>query len=98
MVRSVLPKTDVAGNSGLCGGKRPPCELYKLMKKTSTFKKRNLDEIYHIHKPLNCNSKNTVYLIECNQCWKQYTASSKTKLCYRANNNKSTHCKLKNKK
>ena len=26
-----------------------------------------------------CNSKNTAYLIECNQCWKQYTGSSKTK-------------------
>ena len=60
LVRSVLPKIDVAGNSGPCGGKRPPCELCKLMKKTSTFKKRNSDKIYHIHKPLSCNSKNTV--------------------------------------
>ena len=48
LVRSVLPKIDVAGNSGPCGGKRPPCELCKLMKKTSTFKKRNSDETYHI--------------------------------------------------
>ena len=39
LVRSVLPKIDVAGNSGPCGGKRPPCELCKLMKKASTFKK-----------------------------------------------------------
>ena len=36
--------------------------------------------------------------MECNQCWKQYTGSSKTKFCYRANNYKSTHCKFKNKK
>ena len=43
-------------------------KLRKLMKKTSTFKKRNSGEIYHINKPLNCNSKNTVYLIEYNQC------------------------------
>ena len=78
LVRSVLPKIDEADNSGPCGGKRPPCELCKLMKKTSTFKKRNSNEIYHIHQALNCNSKNTVYLIECNQCWKQYTGSSKT--------------------
>ena len=34
LVRSVLSKIDVAGNSGPCGGKRPPCELCKLMKKT----------------------------------------------------------------
>ena len=98
LVRSVLPKIDVAGNSGPCGGKRPPCELCKLMKKTSTFKKRNSDEIYHIHKPLNCNSKNTVYLIESNQCWKQCTGGSKTKFRYRANNYKSTHRKFKNEK
>ena len=70
----------------------------KLIKKTSTFKKRNSDEIYHIGKPVNWNSKKTVYLIECNQCWKQYTGSSKTKFRYRANNYKSTHRKFKNKK
>ena len=34
------------------------------MKKTSLFKKRNFDKIYHIHKPLYYNSKNTVYLTE----------------------------------
>ena len=37
LVRSVLPKIDVAGNSSPCGGKRHPCELCKLMKKTSTL-------------------------------------------------------------
>ena len=45
LVRSVLPKIDVAGNSGPCSGKRPPCELCKLMKKTSTFKKRNSNNL-----------------------------------------------------
>ena len=39
VVRSVLTKIDVAGNFDPCGGKRPLCELCKLMKKTSTFKK-----------------------------------------------------------
>ena len=48
LVRSDLPKIDVASNSGPCGGKRPPCELCKLTKKSSTFKKRNSEEIYHI--------------------------------------------------
>ena len=86
LAKSVLPKIDVAYNSGPCCGKWPPCELCKVMKKASTFKKRNSDEIYHIHKPFNCNSKNTVYLIECNQCWKQYTVTSKTKFRYRDNN------------
>ena len=49
LVRSVLPKIDVAGNSGPCSGKRSPCELSKLMKKTSIFKKQNSDETYNIH-------------------------------------------------
>ena len=67
LVRPVLPKIDVADKSGPCCGKRPPCELCKQMKKTSTFKKRNSEEIYHIHKPLNCNFKNTVECsnVEC---------------------------------
>ena len=86
LVKSVLPKIDAAYNSGPCRGKRPPCDLCKLMKKTLTFKKRNSDEIYHIHKPFNCNSKNKVYLIECNQCRKQYAVTSKTKFRYRDNN------------
>ena len=66
LVSLVLPKTEVAGISGLCDGKRPHCDLCKLMKKTLTFKKQNSDEIYYIHKRLNRNSKDTVYLIECN--------------------------------
>ena len=68
------------------------------MKKTSTFVKQNSGEIYRIHKPLNCNSKNTVSFIECNQFWKQYTGSTKTKIRYRANNYKSTNLKFKDKK
>ena len=52
LVRLVLPKIDVASNSGPYGGKRPPCELCKLMKKTSIFKKRNSDKTYNIHQAL----------------------------------------------
>ena len=66
------------------------------MKKTSTYKNRNSDEIYHIHKPLICNSKNTVYLLECDKCWKQNTGSSE--LRYRSNNYNSTHHEFKKKK
>ena len=54
---SVLPKIDIAGNSGPCGGKKLPCELCKLMKRASTFKKRNFDECYRIHQGLNCHPK-----------------------------------------
>ena len=60
LVRSVLPKMDVAGNSGSCGGKRPSCELCKLMKNTITFEKRNSDKFFHIYihvNDLNLNTK-----------------------------------------
>ena len=67
-------------------------------KKLQLLKSEILTEIYHINQALNYNSKNTVYLTECNQCWKQYIGSSKTKFRYRANNYKSTHRKFKNKK
>ena len=93
-----LPKIDESGNSGPYGGKRPHRELCKPMKKTSTFKKWHSDEIYHIHRLLNWNSKSKAYLIECNQYWKHYTGSSKIKFRYMANNYKSTHGKFKNKK
>ena len=33
LVGCILPKTDVADNSGPCVGKMSPCELCKLMKK-----------------------------------------------------------------
>ena len=57
------------------------------MKKTSTFKKRNSEEIYHIHKPLNCNFKNTVECsnVECIMLEKYF-------------GNPKTHRKFKNKK
>ena len=57
-------------------------------KQPSTSKKRNSDETHLIRKPLNCNFKNAVYLTECNQCWKQYTDSSKTTFRYGDNNYK----------
>ena len=96
LVKSVLPKINVAVNSGQCGEKWPPCELCKL-KKSSAFNRRNSEENYHIHKPLNCNFKNKLYLIEYSQCWKQSTGSSNTNFCYRANNYKSAYSKIKNK-
>ena len=42
LVRSVLPKIDVAGNSGPCCEKRPPCESCKLMKKLLFLKSKIL--------------------------------------------------------
>ena len=73
LVRSVLPKIDVAGNSGPCGRKRPPCELCKLMKKIQLLKSEIQTEFITFTNHLIAipNSKETVYLTEYNQCWKQ---------------------------
>ena len=68
------------------------------MKKISTVRKLSPDDIYHIGKSLDCNSKNTVHLIESNRCGKGCTGSSKTKFCSRVSKCKSTHCKFKNKR
>ena len=45
----------------------------------------------------NCNSKMTVYLIECEIRGEQYTGSTKPKFKSRANNYKSTQGKFMNK-
>ena len=50
--RSVLPKVDVAGNSGPCSRKRPPCELCKLMKKLQLIKSEILMKLITYSKPL----------------------------------------------
>lgn len=59
---SVLSEIDVAGNSNPCGGKQPPSELCKLMRKTPTLKKQISDEIYHNYKPFTAISKTHYFL------------------------------------
>ena len=95
-VRSQLPDLDEVGRSKPYGGKRPPYHLCENMKDTCTFKSKHLDEIHKISK-YNCNSKMTVYLIECTICCEQYTGSTKAKFRSRANNYKSTQRKFMNK-
>ena len=69
-----------------CGGKRTPCHLCENMKDTCIFKSKHLNEVHQTNKRYNCNSKMTVYLIECEICGDQYTGSAKTKFRSRANN------------
>ena len=92
LVRSVLPKIDVARNSGPCGWKRYPyCDLCKLMKRTSTFKERNSYEIYHIYKQFNCNSYQ--YILQ-----NVINVGNNTRQFQNHVSYKSTHRKFKNKK
>ena len=93
LVRPVIPRIDVTGSSSSCGGKRSPCELSKLMRKTL-----NLAKVITFANYFNCNSKNMVYLIACRKYLKQYTGSSNLKVCCRVNNYERTYHKLKNKK
>ena len=67
------------------------------MKDKCTFKSKHLNEVYKINKKHNCNSKMTVYLIECEIFVEQYTGSTKTKFMSRANKYKRTQRKFVNK-
>ena len=67
------------------------------MKDTCTFKRKHINEVHEINRKYNCNSKMTVYFIECEMCEEQYTGSTKTKFRSRANNYESTQRKFVNK-
>ena len=45
--------------------------------------------------PLNCDSKNVIYLLNCRICQAQYIGSTKTKFRTRFNNYKSAHRKFR---
>ena len=83
LLRSQLPDLDEISSSKSCGDKFHLCEN---MKDTCTFKSKHLDEIHTINKKYNCNSRMTVYFIECQICDEQFSGSTKTKFRSRANN------------
>ena len=91
MMRAALPDINGVGRCEPCSGRRPPCQLCSNMKNTSTFKSKNSNEVHQIQSNFNCNSKMVVYLIDAGFAEKQYSGSTVTKSCARANNYKSTH-------
>ena len=78
LVRSQLPDLDEVGRSKPCGGKRPSSHFCENMKNACNFKSKHLNEAHKINKKYNCNSKISVYLIECEICGEQYAGSTKT--------------------
>ena len=82
LVRAALPNINQEGRCEPCGGKRPPCQLYRHMKNTN---------FYQIKKSFNCNSKLVVHLTESRVCGVPYNCCTMTKLRARANNYKSRH-------
>ena len=78
LIRSQLRDLDEIGRS--VGRKIPPFHLWENMKDTCTFKSKHINEVHEINRKYNCNSKMTVYLIECEMCGEQYTGSTKPNL------------------
>ena len=88
LIRAALPDINEVGRCEPCGGNRPTCQLHINMKNTSTFKRKQSNEVYQIKKNFNCNSKLVACLIECRVYGKQYNGSNVTKFRDRANNYK----------
>ena len=100
LIRAVLPQLDREGRSKPCEGGNRSCEVCESVKDTTKFKKPESEESFDILKgPLDCNSKNVIYLFECKKCQFKfpYVGSMVTKFRFRFNNYKSTHGKFRKK-
>lgn len=101
LVKSTLPKLESEENKRYgcvtCGGgKGRPCEVCKHIRTTTNFTSHVTKETFKIEKgPLNCNSTNVVYLVECKVCGLQNVGSTVTKYRARLNNYKSVHRKFR---
>ena len=101
LVRAKLPPIEEEPGCNKCqkpGRKGPPCQICKMMEVSTTFTDNVETRIFNIRKgPLDCNSTNIVYLIQCRFCKKQYCGSTITKCRTRLNNYKSKFRKYKEK-
>ena len=87
LVRAKLPLLKSGkGESSGCARKR--CGVCQFLPKTETFKDKNGKEFKINTGPLNCDSKNVVYLITCKTCGMQYVGSASTPFRLRFNNYK----------
>ena len=88
LVRAKLPKENVTLGCFKC--KKCNCQICNILEESATFTDRAQSRVYDIRQgPLNCNSMNIVYLIQCNVCGKQNCGSTITKCRTRINNYKS---------
>ena len=101
LVRAVLPQLDREREDlNHVRGANRSCEVCKSVKDTTKFKKAESQEMFDILKgPLDCNSKNVIYLFECKKFQFEfpYGASTVKKFRFRFNNYKSTHRKFRKK-
>ena len=99
LVRALLPKLDPSENENgcvKCG--KPKCEVCQNLISTKEFTSTHTGEKFKIQKgPLNCSSKNVVYLITCKVCKIQNVGSTKGLYRKRFNNYKTVHKKVREK-
>ena len=96
LVRAKLPiinaRAPEAGCRKCSGGSRRPCEVCKHINVTDSFSNKDGTKTFSINQgPLDCNSQNVVYLIECKICKLQYVGSTKNMFRKRFNPYKSVH-------
>ena len=93
LVRAKLPLLEEEPGCNKCkkpGKRGPPCQICNMIEESTTFSDKDESRIFDIRKgPLDCNSVNVVYLIQCRVCKKQYCGSTVTKCRTRLNNYKS---------
>ena len=84
--RDTLYDLDSEGQSNRCG--KPRCKTCKHIATTKSIQDRNGKLINLTHK-LDCQSKNTIYVIECTNCRMRYVGESSQKLKDRLNQHRS---------
>ena len=81
LTRAKFSTNHTQGGSFKCNDKR--CGTCQNIEETTSIKITATDEIFQIRKPMNCKSKNVLYIITCKNCKAQYTGKTNTTLAKR---------------
>ena len=92
LVRAKLyPEEEKTPGSEKCGG--PKCLTCNNIQTTDLFTSSDNKKTFKINHPLNCNSKNVIYLLTCKVCNMKYVGQTTTIFRIRWNNYKYSHRK-----
>ena len=80
LIRAKLPPKNSRNKRCLNGMKKcnRPCRACPMINETKQIKTNNFK--WEIRKPVNCATKNTIYLLECTKCYQMYIGESKRPL------------------
>ena len=81
LTRANFSNGNIKGGSFKCCDKR--CGTCPNINETESVKITATGEVFRIRKPMNCKSKNVLYLITCNNCKAQYTGKTHSTLAKR---------------